>query len=270
MPTSPPTRIAMWSGPRNISTAMMRSWDARPDTVVCDEPLYARYLKLTGADHPARDEIIANCQTDLDALIATLTGPIPGATGGLPTSGSSDDAPNPSNRPETTATHTIFYQKHMAHHLLENDDLDWILQLTNCLLIRNPAEMITSYIKVIEDPTPHTLALPQQQRLFHRITNHTGSPPPIIDARDALENPRAMLTRLCDALHVPFTDRMLSWPPGPRPTDGPWARYWYANVERSTTFTPYKPKNEPVPDHLQSTLAACNEIYHQLHAQRLT
>ncbi len=239
-----PTRIAMWSGPRNISTAMMRSWDARPDTTVCDEPLYARYLKLTGADHPARDEIIAHHETELDAILAHLTGPIPDGR-------------------------DIFYQKHMAHHLLPDDDLDWTLQLTNCILIRDPAEMIASYIKIIADPTPETLALPQQLRLFNHITERSTSPPPIIDARDVLENPGAMLQALCDAINVPFTDAMLTWQPGPRPTDGLWAKHWYANAERSTSFAPYKPKSISIPDHLHATLDACNKIYHHLHAHRL-
>ena len=157
----------------------------------------------------------------------------------------------------------------MAQHLLCDDDLDWILQLSNCLLIRDPGEMITSYIKIIDAPTPESLGLPQQLSLYTRITDHHGTPPPIIDSRDVLENPRAMLTKLCEALDVPFTDAMLTWPPGPRPTDGVWAKHWYANVERSTSFAPYKPKRETVPDELQSTLEACNEIYQQLHPHRI-
>ncbi len=239
-----PVRIGAWSGPRNISTAMMRAWDARDDTIVCDEPLYARYLLRTGADHPGRDEIIARCPTDMDAIVRTLLGPLPEGK-------------------------SIFYQKHMAHHLLDADDLEWILRLRNFLLIRNPREMIVSYIKVVERPTPEALGLPQQEHLFHLISERTASPPPVVDARDVLENPRAMLGALCEALGVPFDESMLCWEPGPRPTDGPWAPYWYANVERSTTFAPWRPRNEQVPDDLTDVLDACNAIYERLHAMRL-
>ncbi len=239
-----PVRIAAWSGPRNISTAMMRAWDARRDTIVCDEPLYARYLLETGADHPGRDEIIARCPTDMDAIVRALLAPLP-----------------PGKR--------IFYQKHMAHHLLEGDDLAWIFHLRNFLLIRSPREMIVSYIKVIDRPTPHTLGLPQQERLYHLIAERTGTPPPVIDARDVLENPHAMLAALCDALAVPFDASMLQWEPGPRDTDGPWAPYWYANVERSTTFAPWRPRTEPVPDDLADVLHACTDIYERLYERRL-
>lgn len=240
-----PTRLAIWSGPRNISTAMLRSWGARPDTFVTDEPLYAHYLLTTGADHPGRDEIIAHHESDWRTVATWLTGPVP------------DGKP-------------IWYQKHMAHHLTPHVDTTWIDQLTNCFLIRDPAEMITSYIKVVPNPTPHDLGLPQQFALFNRERERTQHPPPVLDARDILQHPRTMLTRLCEAVGVPFHESMLTWQPGPRPTDGIWARYWYANVEASTTFAPYTPRNEPVPDHLQDTLQACRSIYDQLAQHRIT
>jgi len=237
-------RIAMWSGPRNISTAMLRSWGSRPDTFVTDEPLYAHYLKTTGADHPGREEVIAHHEPDWRKVAAWLTGPVPDGR-------------------------AIWYQKHMAHHLTPEVDTAWIDELTNCFLIRDPAEMITSYIKIVPDPTPEDLALPQQLALFERERARTGRTPPVLDSRDVLENPRATLSKLCDAVGVPFDEAMLSWEPGPRPTDGVWARHWYANVERSTTFAPYRPKNEPVPERLASTLGACEEPYRRLHAHRL-
>ena len=237
-------RIAMWSGPRNISTAMLRAWGSRPDTFVTDEPLYAHYLKTTGADHPGRDEIIAHHEPDWRKVASWLTGPVPG---GKP----------------------VWYQKHMAHHLTPDVGTAWIDELTNCFLIRDPAEMITSYIKIVPDPTPEDLGLPQQLALFEREKARTGRTPPVLDSRDVLENPRAMLTRLCDAVGVPFDEAMLSWEPGPRDTDGVWARHWYANVETSTTFAPYAPKNEPVPDHLTPTLDACRALYDTLAAHRL-
>lgn len=243
--TTSTTRIAMWSGPRNISTAMMRAWESRPDTTVTDEPLYAHFLLTTGADHPARDEVLAHHDSDAKRITRHLTGPAPG------------DAP-------------IWYQKHMAHHLTPDIDRAWILNLTNAFLIRNPAEMITSYIKVGPTPTPLDLGLPQQAELFETLRRHTGTTPPVIDAADVLTNPGRTLARLCEALNVPFDDHMLSWPPGPRKTDGVWAKHWYSAVEKSTGFAPYTPKSEPVPDHLRPVLEECEPIYHALHAARLT
>lgn len=238
------TRIAMWSGPRNISTAMMRAWASRSDTIVCDEPLYARFLARTGAPHPGRDDIIARHETDLSALVAWLTGPIPSGK-------------------------TIFYQKHMSHHLLPGDDLEWTTNLTNCFLIRDPSEMITSYIKVIPDPTPEDLGLPQQLALFDREKARLGRTPPVIDARDVLSSPRAALSALCRALEVPFDESMLHWEPGPRPTDGCWAPHWYDSVWKSTGFEPFRPKSETVPARLFAVERRCREIYDKLWHARL-
>lgn len=239
-----PTRIAMWSGPRNISTAMLRSWGSRPDTFVTDEPLYAHYLHTTGADHPGRDEIIAHHEADATKVAAWLTGPVP------------------EGKP-------VWYQKHMAHHLTPGMDTAWIDELTNCFLIRAPEEMITSYIKIVPDPEPEDLGLPQQLELFERERARTGRTPPVLDSRDVLEDPPAKLTRLCDAVGLEFDPAMLRWQPGPRATDGIWARHWYAGVERSTTFAPYAPKDEPVPEHLHATLDACRSIYQRLAAFKL-
>lgn len=234
----------MWSGPRNISTAMMRSWGARPDTFVCDEPLYAHYLERTGLDHPGAAEVIAHHETDVDRVVAWLTGPVPGGR-------------------------AIFYQKHMAHHVLPGMATGWVDGLTNCFLIREPREMITSLMKVIPDPGASQTGLPQQVSLFDRVVATTGVVPPVIDSKDVLSDPRGMLRSLCASIGVPFLESMLSWAPGSRETDGIWACHWYAAVERSTGFEPYRPKADAVPSRLGGVLAECEELYARLHAHRL-
>ena len=240
------TRIAMWCAPRTISTALMRAWENRPDTVVIDEPFYAHYLQATGMDHPGRDDIIASYEADWRIVARTLT----------------EDP-----LPEGAA---IWYQKHMAHHMLDHIELDWVGKLTNCFLIRAPAEVITSYIKVRAQPTLLDLGFPQLLRLFETVRRDTGSIPPIIDSQDVLENPRGTLTLLCEAVSAPFSERMLSWPPGRRDSDGVWAPYWYVAVEKSTGFAPYRPKDEAPPPHLQDLLAQAQEIYQELYSFRLT
>jgi len=237
-------RLAMWSGPRNISTAMMRAWGSRADTAVCDEPLYAHYLKATGVDHPGRDEVIAHHETDWRKVIAELTGPIPGGQ-------------------------AIYFQKHMAHHLLPGMDRGWLGDVTNAFLIRDPAEMLTSLIKVMPFPGVSDTGLPQQVEIFELVKARTGAVPPVLDARDVLEDPRKRLALLCEAVGAAFDEAMLSWPPGPRTTDGIWAKHWYAAVERSTGFEPYRPKNEPVPERLKSLLDECMRHYEVLYAHRL-
>ena len=239
-----PLRIAVWSGPRNISTAMMRAWGNRPDTAVCDEPLYAHYLEHTGYDHPGAAEVIARHEPDWRNAVDFLLGPVPGGK-------------------------AVFYQKHMAHHLLPHIERDWIFKLTNAFLIREPVEMITSLGKVLPNPTPEATGLPQQVEIFEWVKSHTGETPPVVDARDVLDDPRRMLGLLCERLGAAFTDAMLKWPAGTRDTDGVWAKHWYASVEKTTTFQPYAPKNEPVPEHLKGLLDVCLPYYETLHAQRL-
>ncbi len=237
-------RIAMWSGPRNISTAMLRSWGNRPDTFVCDEPLYAHYLAKTGLDHPGRQEVIAHHEGDWRKVVAWLAGPVPQGK-------------------------RVFYQKHMAHHLLDSIERDWLGELTHCLLIRDPREMLTSLIKHLPTPTIEDTGLPQQVEIAELLRARGGAVPPIVDSRDVLEDPRGVLGKLCDALGVEFMDDMLAWPAGTRETDGIWAKHWYAAVEQSTGFSPYRPKEEAVPDEFAGLLDKCVECYEPLYEQRL-
>ena len=240
-----PKRIAMWSGPRNISTAMMRAWENRPDTFVTDEPLYAHYLKETGAPHPDADEVIAAGETDWRKVVAFLTGPIPEGK-------------------------SVWFQKQMSHHLLPHIELEWVERLTNGFLIREPREMLASLIAVTPQPKLSDTGLPQQVKLFEWLRKRTGKTPPVVDARDVLENPADLLTKLCAAVGVEFTDAMLSWPPGTRKTDGVWAKHWYAIVEQTTGFGRYQPKAKPVPAAFSGLLEECETLYQKLHAHRLT
>jgi hypothetical protein len=237
-------RIAMWSGPRNISTALLRSWGNRPDTFVCDEPLYAHYLKVTGLPHPDAQEVIRHHESDWRKVVAWLTGDVPEGK-------------------------TIFYQKHMTHHLLPEIDRGWLDRVDNAFLIRRPREVIPSLAKVLAEPRLEDTGYPQQWEILCQVRQRTGRVPPVIDARDVLENPRRLLTLLCEALGVPFTEAMLSWPPGPRPTDGVWAPHWYGAVLKSTTFEPYRPRNEPIPPSMNHLLGEAEEIYHRLHEHRI-
>lgn len=255
----PPVRIAMWSGPRNISTALMRSWGSRPDTAVTDEPLYGHYLRARPeVDHPGREEVVASMDCNWRSIASTLTGPVPG---GKP----------------------IWYQKHMAHHLTPDVDRAWVVgpaataageplagpALFNCLLIRDPREVLISLAKVMPRPDVVDTGLPQQLELFHLISRTAGTPPPILDARDILLDPPRMLRALCAAAGVPFLPSMLSWAPGPRPEDGIWAKHWYAAVEKSTGFEPYRERDEPLPAHLADVHARCLIIYDQLCRHRI-
>lgn len=237
-------RIAMWSGPRSISTAMMRAWGSRSDTVVCDEPLYAHYLRETGVDHPGAAEVMARHPCDWRAVVRWLCGPVPEGK-------------------------AVFYQKHMAHHLLPGIELSWLDGLVNCFLIRDPAEVIASLSKVIALPALEQTGLPQQVALFERERARTGRVPAVIDGRDVLLDPRRMLQRLCDRVGVPFQEAMLSWAPGPRPTDGVWAPHWYGEVLRSSGFGPHRPRTEPLEPRLKPLLDACIPLHRRLHQHRI-
>jgi hypothetical protein len=212
-------RIAMWSGPRNISTAMMRSFENRPDTAVVDEPFYAAYLARTGLDHPMRDEVLASQSQDWRAVAAAMVGPAPGGR-------------------------AIFYQKHMTQHMFDGVGLDWTAACRSAFLIRDPTAVLASYTVKRAQVTLADIGIVRQRELFEREADRLGVAPPVMEGRDVLADPERVLGLLCDALGVPFRLEMLSWPSGPRATDGVWAPAWYDAVERSTEFEPPGPARE--------------------------
>lgn len=236
--------IAMWSGPRNISTALMRSFGNRSDTFVCDEPFYAHYLLTHGQDHPGREEVLRHHDSDAIRVADWLVSEVPQCK-------------------------EVFYQKHMAHHLLDDVPRGWLDQVTHCFLIREPKEMLTSLLQVLPEPSLFDTGLPQQVELFES-RQARGETPPVVDARDVLTDPRSLLTSLCERLGLPFEETMLSWPAGRRDTDGVWAPYWYSRVEESTGFEPYRPKDIPVPPHLGELLEVCNGYYNRMAVHRLS
>ena len=204
-------KIAMWSGPRNLSTALMYAFASRTDCATWDEPFYAACLAATGIDHPMRSEVIAAGITDPAQVARRCIGP------------------NPDGKP-------FWYQKHMTMHMIPAFDRGFMASLTNAFLIRHPARVIDSYSRKREAPTLADLGFLQQARLFDQVADMTGSAPPVISAESIRQDPRAALSRLCQALGIPFTDTMLSWPPGPKGYDGVWAPHWYNAVHASTGF----------------------------------
>ncbi|WP_309666407.1 HAD family hydrolase [Tabrizicola sp.] len=237
-------KIAMWSGPRNLSTAMMYAFAARGDCAASDEPFYAAYLAATGLDHPMQAEVIASQPNDPADVARQCTGPTP------------DGQPH-------------WYQKHMTMHMIPAFDRGFIDQLTNVFLIRHPARVIASYVKKREAPTLSDIGFVQQAELFDQIADRLGHAPLVISAEDIRANPQAALTRLCAALTLPFTDRMLHWPAGPKPQDGIWAPHWYNAVHRSTGFEdPEGPLPDLPPEYRRLTDQALPAYYH-LAAQKL-
>jgi Sulfotransferase domain len=230
-------RLAVWSGPRNISTALMRSWGNRPDCRVVDEPLYAYYLAQTGLNHPARDAVIAAGETSWQAVVAELT----------------------------AATEGIYYQKHMTHHLIAQLPRDWIGGLTNVLLIRDPAEVVASYVRSRADVVAEDIGLVQQAELYDQL----DGAPPVIDAADFLRAPEAYLRWLCSYIGVEFSATMLRWPAGPRPTDGVWAPHWYDAVLASTGFEPYRPREVALQGVAREAAERSRADYERLHAVRV-
>jgi hypothetical protein len=243
---SEPVRLAVWSGPRNVSTALMRSWENRGDCVVVDEPLYAHYLDVTGIDHPGRDLVVGAGDTDWRSVVASLTAPLPDGV-------------------------RVHYQKHMTHHLVDEiDDRTWLLALVNVLLLREPEPVVASYTRSREQVEPADIGLLQQVSLLDELAALGAPAPLVIDSADLLDDPPIYLRAMCDHAGVPFTDRMLSWRPGPRDSDGVWAPFWYAAVERSTGFE--RRSRDAV--HLDGAAAAvaraCRPAYERLHALRWT
>ena len=234
----------MWSGPRNLSTAMMRSFESRSDTVVSDEPFYGCFLKATGADHPMRDEVISAMDCDWASVMSALRGPPPAA------------AP-------------IWYQKHMWHHMAGPIGYDDFAGFTHAFLIRDPERMIASYLRKREAAAFEDFGLERQAQFFEREADRVGAAPPVIDANDVLRGPERVLSALCAALDIAWDPAMLSWKPGRRPTDGPWAPHWYGAVEASTGFGP--PDDEPLEltDDARRLAERIRPYYERLAAYRL-
>ncbi|MFM9941824.1 MAG: hypothetical protein ACKVP7_20255 [Hyphomicrobiaceae bacterium] len=244
-------RIAMWSGPRNISTAMMRSFENRPDTIVWDEPFYAAELAATGRQHPMRDAVIAAGPTDPEVVVARLIGPF--AT---------------SEKPKVS----VFYQKHMTHHMLPAFRRDWIThpEVINAFLIRAPERVLASYTEKWSEVSLEDIGVPQQSEIFDAVAERLGRAPPVVDTADILANPRGTLSALCTACGIPFDDAMLTWPAGPRPSDGVWASAWYDKVWASTGFGP--PDTRPLPKldgDLARIAAAARPVYERLSRYKL-
>lgn len=238
-------RIAMWSGPRNISTAMMRSFGARPDTAVVDEPFYAAYLARTGIIHPMNAEVLASQPNDWRDVVQSLLGPVPG-------------------------NKAVYYQKHMTHHMLASFGREWIGAMRNAFLIRDPAVVLASYVQKRDAVTLADIGIVQQRELFDREADRLGAAPPVIESVDVLADPAGTLARLCDALDIDYTDAMLSWPAGRRDTDGVWAPAWYNKVEQSTGFD--SPRAQPkiiLPDELRRIADVAWPYYEALAARRL-
>jgi len=212
--------------------------------VVIDEPFYAYYLQVTRIQHPGADEVIATGETDWRKIVTHLTGAIPNGK-------------------------RTFFQKQMTHHLLPEIDREWLGAVTNCFLIRDPSEVIASYIKKREDPALEDLGFVQQAEIFDFVRTRTNAIPPVVDAKDVLKNPEATLRLLCEAVGVEFSESMLSWPPGLRGTDGIWAKHWYGEVAKTTSFQPYRPTESEVPERFREIYHRCSESYKLLYEHRL-
>jgi hypothetical protein len=238
-------RIAMWASPRCLSTVLLRSWGSRSDTFVHDEPLYPHYLLVSNRQDPGREDVLRQYETDWQKIAERVT------TGSIPFGKS------------------IYYQKFMVYRLMPHIDTDWIYKLENCFLIREPHEMLLSYLRLWPNPTMNTIGLQRLKQLFEQISQQRGSYPPVIDAGDLRQNPRQTLKLLCQALDVEFTEAMLQWSPG-NPTDDLWSQYdWYDTARNSTTFRPYRLTRETLPDEFRPLLEQCQQIYNELYTYRL-
>jgi len=237
-------RIAMWSGPRNLSTAMMRSFGSRADTFVSDEPFYGAFLKDTGADHPMREEVIAAMDCDWRSVMAALRGD--------PADGS-----------------PVWYQKHMWHHMAGPVGYQDFAGFTHAFLIREPERMIASYLRKREAAAFENFGMDRQAEFFEREADRLGHAPPVIDANDVLLDPERVLSKLCEALGITWDMAMLSWLPGRRGTDGPWASHWYGAVEASTGFGPPESDMVNLPDEAQRVADGCRPYYERLATHRI-
>lgn len=236
-------KLAMWSGPRNLSTAMMYAFGNRVDCAVVDEPFYAAYLAMTGLDHPMRAEILASQNQDPDKVASGLV------------------SANPDGKPH-------FYQKHMTQHMIDGVPREWMREVTNAFLLRHPARVIASYAAKRENPSLTDIGFPQQLELMQLVSSW-GQTPVVIDSHDIRENPCEMLEKLCDAVGLEFDDAMLSWPKGGHKDDGAWASHWYGAVWNSTGFAGAEGPLPEVPDSLQPVLQAALPLYEEMKAHRL-
>lgn len=236
-------KIAMWSGPRNLSTAMMYSFGNRPDTAVVDEPFYAAYLDMTGIDHPMRDEILASQSRDPNVVAASVLGSV-------------------------HAEKPVFYQKHMTQHMIEGVPRDWMRDVVNVFLIRHPARVIASYAAKRENPTLDDIGFRQQADLFELVKSW-GQIPIVIDSHDIRDNPREMLQKLCYSLGLKFSDTMLSWPKGGHSDDGVWAPHWYGAVWASTCIAGAEGPLPEIPEHLTEVLAGAMPYYDSMKAYKI-
>ena len=234
--------LAMWSGPRNLSTAMMRAWENRPDTQVVDEPFYAAYLQRSNVQHPMQAEIIASQPTDIAEVIAQCT---------------------------TAVDSGFFYQKHMTHHMLPDYPLDWLAQLQHCFLLRDPREVLLSYARKREAPTLEDIGLPQQRHLYRWTKANLTQAPLVVDAKDFLQQPQAYLEAMCAHVGIEFDPAMLGWSAGRRDSDGVWAEHWYDAVWQSTGFGEWRAREGELNDELQAVYLSGEEIYRELWADRL-
>lgn len=233
--------ICLWSGPRNVSTALMYSFARRDDTRVVDEPLYGHYLRVSGARHPGREEVLAVMDTDGNRVMTRLLA-------------------RRWDRP-------VVFMKQMAHHL-DRLDTAFLDETVNVLLIRDPREMLPSLVNQIPEPALRDTGLARQWRLYENLLER-GQKPRVLDSKELLTDPEAVLTRLCRELDLPFDRAMLAWPAGPIPEDGIWAPHWYHNVHRSTGFQAYAPKTAPFPDSLRPLHDECKPYYRRLYAQAI-
>ena len=232
-------RIAAWSGPRNISTAMMRSFDSRGDTFVSDEPMYGNFLKETNINHPLRDKVISSMETKREKLYRYLC----------------------KSRPRG---YSLWYQKQMTQHILDDDNLAWIKNLQNIFLIRDPKDVILSYIKKFDLEDEKLLGFIQLKRIFDFVRSNIDSHPIVIDSKDILLNPKESLEKLCSSLNIEYADKMLTWEKGYRETDGVWSVHWYDSVIKSTGFHANLQKDQNIPnkyiDIYKKSLKVFNEI----------
>ncbi len=240
-----PITIAMWSGPRNLSTALMRSFAQRDDCQAWDEPFYAAYLAKTGLPHPMRETIVATDETD-PAIVARM-------------------CLEPAKRPAR-----VFYQKQMAHHMLNDFPIDWIDRIANAFLIRTPERVLASYVQKHDIPLADELGFHMQHTLFQRVADRIGTAPPVVDAEDIRSDPKGMLLALCEALGLSFDPAMLSWPSGRQPEDGVWGEHWYDAIWQSRGFAPPAAPPSALPDRLARIADEVRTPYLALEAYKLS